>query len=220
MTSNSLLPISLDNIDEIIEFCINEIALEGLEGKISLKNLFLSIQLKSFSKGCKLTNLFDLFYESSCQCVNILNETNNSNSTRINNLFTAIRNNNDYSIRNFIWKLIVSQPEINFYLLNRSAHNKASTSAKNNKKQNESKIINDNDKRGYCSDYFKREQIDNIIKNESIKQLQDCLDEYDITLILVANQQTRNKTLCPAYKFLDFECINDLEYCILEKIAK
>lgn len=104
--------------------------------------------------------------------------------------------------------------------MNRSAQNKASTSAKNNKKQNESKIINDNDKRGYCSDYFKREQIDNIIKNESIKQLQDCLDEYDITLILVANQQTRNKTLCPAYKFLDFECINDLEYCILEKIAK
>lgn len=54
MTSNSLLPISLDNIDEIIEFCINEIALEGLEGKISLKKSFLKHSIKIIFKRLQI----------------------------------------------------------------------------------------------------------------------------------------------------------------------
>ena len=161
-----LQSINLDNMNEISEFCVNEIALEGLE-------------------GCKLVDLFKLLYKSSCLCINILNETSDSASTRIHNLFSFIHNSNDMKYKNFIWKLIVSQPEVNFYArgepssqsAGKSTPNAANTKSK--KQSNEtSKIINDNENRGYSFDYFKRSCADCVIRQENeIKSYQDCLNE-------------------------------------------
>ena len=39
-------------------------------------------------------------------------------------------------------------------------------------------------------------------------------------MIIVANQDQRNNIICPSHKFLDFENINDIEYCVLEAIAR
>ncbi len=181
--------------------------------------------------GCKLTDLFELFYKSASLCISVLNESTQTYSTRIYNLFASIKKSNDFEVKNFIWKLIANQTCISFCIINRSLSNSIGTpttsasanKTKTNKVNEQSKIINHNENRGYCADYFKRCIIDNNIRDDNnviIKSFNDCLNEYGSTLILVANQQLRNKILCPSCKFLDFECLNDLEYCILEKVAK
>lgn len=43
---------------------------------------------------------------------------------------------------------------------------------------------------------------------------------FGANLVIVADQSTRNKALCPSFKHLDFESLNELEYCVLEAIAK
>ena len=43
---------------------------------------------------------------------------------------------------------------------------------------------------------------------------------FGSNLIIVADQTVRDKVLCPAFKNLVFENLNDLEYCVLEAIAK
>lgn len=40
------------------------------------------------------------------------------------------------------------------------------------------------------------------------------------SIILVAHQSVREAALCPCYKNLKYENLTDLEYCVLEMIAK
>lgn len=200
----------IDFIDFLVEFCLNEISLEGLQ-------------------GCTLNNLFDLLSKSSKRQVQFeldQNELSSNKYLKLNQLFTSCESNSE--LRNFIWKLVINQFDVNLYLEQNSSE-KASTKSKNsfNRSLVQSKttkteldfVINDSNlnQRGFCTNYYTRSKL-NI--NSSLTY-EECLQIYDSNkIILVTSQQLRNKVLCPSFKYLEFENLNQLEYCVLEAIAK
>lgn len=182
--------------------------------------------------GCKLNDIFDLFYKSSLQNQVFVNNLNELNLLNLNKLFQNIRENNDElskNCKNFVWNLIVNHNDLNFYLEDK--HSNISSESSNNTQSKStpkfkgnisnklSYIVNDGIRRGHCINYAKRKLIDiDSIKN---KQYNELLKEYENSnLIVVAEQQLRDKVLCPSYKYLEFENLNDLEYCVLEAIAR
>jgi hypothetical protein len=222
-----------------------------------------------------LTELFDLFLKSSSTMkVNTTGESSNLDLIKLNKLFAIIADTNNeanpevINYRNFIWKLLLNQHELDFFVeklddespnssLNRSKtkpNSIRSLVASKTPHQKLSNIVSHNQTRGFCATYFKRACINDLIKMNPhrssqfshARTLQECLSEYykqtiittrychgycdffvlhstkrfGSTLILVASQQTRNKVLSPAFKYLDFENLNDLEFCVLEHIGK
>jgi hypothetical protein len=245
--SESLFSFDIDFISQITDFCLHEIALEGL-------------------RGCKMTDIFDLFYKSSNSML-IPTQTNTDSDDsillKINKFFSITNSYKSYPpsekayYRNFLWNLLVNQFDLDFFVeeseqpfpsqktpIKKQKNNNYSTSLANSKKSNpkHSNIINDQGSRGFCSNYFKRKCVNSLVKplsSENSKNHQpfslaamksksisrsksylDCLKEFSDNLTLVANQQQRNKVLCPSYKNLEFENVNDMEYCVLEEIAR
>ena len=131
------------------------------------------------TKGCKQTELFELLIKSSSLCVNNLNESSNTESARVYNLFATIQKSNTTNFKAFIWKLIASQSVISFYTLTQDENAPSTSSKKNKKKESEqSKLINDNVNRGYCTDYAMRICVNEKIKTECfIKPIDECLNE-------------------------------------------
>lgn len=119
----------------------------------------------------------------------------------------------------------------------------STSSLANSKKTNPklSSIINEHNNRGFCANYYTRKCVNSVIKSPpppptsetnaakafsltprhvEIKSWQECVNEFNSRLIIVASQQQRNKVLCPSYKYLEFENLNDIEYSVLEEIAR
>lgn len=172
-----------------------------------------------------------------------LNESNRF--LKINKLFSyCIKDEceqNIENLRNFILKLLINQFEVEFY---QECESSDATNSSNSSKTNKSKIksftkslvtsknfdsrlqkiINDPqlNQRGFCPNYFNRVSVSNQIRSSQYN-FQKCLKDFQntkSTLILVASQELRNKVLCPSFKYLDFESLNDLEFCVLEAIGR
>ena len=119
----------------------------------------------------------------------------------------------------------MNQTDLEFYSVSetdliepktKKSHTRSLVLAKN-KNTKYQKIINDpeQNQRGYCTDYFDRKLIE-IDQNVAYD---DILKTYKIVKI-VASQELRNKVLCPSHRYLEFENLNDLEYCVLESIGR
>ena len=184
-------------------------------------------------------------------------DNDDSNIHKINQFFSiAVSSNQNFAnesnfYKNFLWKLLVNQYELDFFIekdeqaaSNSKASKKSSKSShlsslSNSKKSNAklANIINDRSVRGFCGNYFERKCVNDIVKTSNeiksksfsltsiakrleIKSFLDCLKEFGSKLIIVDSQQQRNKVLCPSYKYLEFEYLNDIEYCVLEEIAR
>lgn len=134
-------------------------------------------------------------------------------------LFTRQEEN----FKNFLFNLLINQEDIKLYsiespetpVVNKKSHTKSLASAKN-KNQKYQKIINETNQKGYCPNFYNRILIE---INEPIS-FEDFVSKNKNNVVIVASQQLRNKVLCPSYKYLDFENLNDLEYCVLESIAR
>lgn len=130
--------------------------------------------------------------------------------------------------KNFLWKLLVNQNDLEFFEHNKTeAPNLTKPSTKSVKKKREKSTKPESDKssliindrylnRGYCTNYFERTPIDKTTLNS----YEECLTTYSENLIILASQEQRNRILCPSHKCLDFENISDIEYCVLETVAK
>jgi hypothetical protein len=183
-------------------------------------------------------------------------DSDDSNIRKINQFFSIASSpsqitNESNVYRNYLWKLLVNQYELDFYIeeMDQAVSSKKTSkksskfshlaSLPNSKKSNAKlvNIVNDRNVRGFCDNYFRRKCVNDVIKtlnetqiktfslNSIVKSLEaktfsDCLNEFGSKLIIVASQQQRNKVLCPSYKFLEFENLNDIEYCVLEEIAR
>ncbi|CAF0758348.1 unnamed protein product [Brachionus calyciflorus] len=196
----------IDFIEFLTEFCLNEIALEGLQ-------------------GCELIKLFDLLYESTLVLTEYSNNDSSNKYSSLNRFFTQCKSNEAF--KNFLIRILLNQHDIKFYSTeNLDSTNNNSKLKKSNirslvlaktKNSKYQKIINDPElkQRGHCSNYFERKLIshqDSMTYNQLISQYKNIL--------IVASQQLRNRVLCPSYKDLDFENVNDLEYCVLELIGR
>jgi len=184
-------------------------------------------------------------------------DSDDSKLRKINQFFSIasssnpdVKNESNF-YRNFLWKLLVNQYELDFYLeeTDQAVNNKkiGKKSAKfshlsslpNSKKTNAklANIVNDRGVRGFCGNYSKRKYVNDLFKtlnetntksfslNSIAKRLEaktflECVNEFGSKLVIVASQQQRNKVLCPSYKYLEFENLNDIEYCVLEEIAR
>ncbi len=209
-----------------------KVKIKSVSNKITL-NYFVLILIEGLN-GCKLNDLFNILYKSSIQNQTLLNEIkdlNESDLLNLNKLFEIIIENKDEfskNCKNFVWNLIINQNDIDFYLEDKNSSSdsslnnslsKSTSKFKGNINNKLSFIINDGISRGHCVNYTKRKHIDiDEIKNKNIN---DLLKESEtLNLIIVADQQLRNKVLCPSYKYLEFENLNDLEYCVLEAVAR
>lgn len=141
----------------------------------------------------------------------------------INQLFTESKSNE--FTKNFLFKILLNQTDLEFYSVNepdlieiktKKSHTRSLVLAKN-KNSNYQKIINDSEKnvRGYCTDYYERY----LIEIDQNLAYDDILKKHKIIKI-VASQELRNKVLCPSHRYLEFENLNDLEYCVLESIGR
>jgi len=149
-----------------------------------------------------MKNLFDLLNKSSTSILMFSKDNNeNTSESKLNKLFRYICEENQASnedsanYKNFIWKLLINQFELDFYVSapnsttdstqdetnNESSHkltkNSSSSSLNASKKPNSKlvKIISDYGVRGYCDDYLMRTCVNDSIKCG--KSYSDCLKE-------------------------------------------
>ncbi len=130
----------------------------------------------------------------------------------------------DTILQNFLWKLLISQDDLDFYTVTETSSKTNSTASKTTSKKltpkKPSSIINDNNQaRGYSATYFNRKNITFLLR-KSTPDFFGSIEKFSDSLVLVASQEARNRVLCPVHKSLDFENINDIEYCVLEAIAR
>ncbi len=210
------------NVDYFLEFCLTQIALEGLQ-------------------GCSIDQIFHLFGK---QIAIIVASNEHEPTLFIENemknlkiLFDSIKDKSSSTcnLRNFVWQLLANQSDLNFYKfttnssnvkketypeIDKSKQTKPSSKSScntNSKKLNKlSNIVNLNGMRGFSSIYSQLV----LIQIDSKKTYEDLLDEFGSDLIIIASQSLRNRVLCPSFKLLDLETLNDLEYCVLEAIGK
>lgn len=156
-----------------------------------------------------MSNLFELLNKSSTSTLMFSKDNNeNTNEFKLNKLFNYISNTNQApnedstNYKSFIWKLLINQFELDFFVSSpteaptsstipneangsssKSKKKKSSSSLNESKKPNEkrTKIINDYGTRGYCDDYFTRTCVNDAVK--SGKSYNDCLKEYVIYIL-------------------------------------
>lgn len=153
-----------------------------------------------------MSNLFELLNKSSTSALMFSKDNNeNTNESKLNKLFRYISDDkpatseDSTNYKNFIWKLLMNQFELDFYTsgstdtpISSSSQNETNGSSSKMKKTSSSsslnaskrpnnkltKIINDYGIRGYCDDYFVRTCVNDAVK--SGKSFNDCLKEYVI----------------------------------------
>jgi sulfite reductase alpha subunit-like flavoprotein len=152
-----------------------------------------------------MSNLFELLNKSSTSALMFSKDNNeNTSESKLNKLFKYISDDSQATsedstnYKNFIWKLLINQFELDFYTsaptdtpisssqneTNGSSSKKKKTSSSSSlnasKKPNDklTKIINDYGIRGYCDDYFVRTCVNDSVKSK--KSYNDCLKEYVI----------------------------------------
>lgn len=121
--------------------------------------------------------------------------------------------------KNFLWRLLQKQQDLSFFQSQKPAGVKPSKSPAKTQART-SAIINDGNNRGYCPEYNDRKLISTEIRTVPNPSYQAVLDKYGPSLVIVASQEQRSCALCPSHKCLDYENLNDIEYCVLEAIAR
>ncbi len=146
-----------------------------------------------------MTDIYKLFYRSASTWLSYLDESNGSLQLRILNFLTALDVTTDemtspesHYATNFLWKLLVNQNEIDFFLLdNKKAASKQSTAIKNTKSNPKIQaLINDFENRGYCPNYYERTNLSHVIKKEVAtfsKTYKDYLDQLIIFCLFLKN---------------------------------
>ena len=214
--------LDVNSVSSLVEFCLHELALQGLQG-CPLSQLFaLYTQLAaSYGDGHELAHLNTLFTSFASSHLDTHNDHSDTNN-----------------LREFVWRLLVAQPDVEFYTESvdnsLTSHLTTASSSSNPKtpppsKSSKSKaaaasplasklsfIVSDDETRGYCVTYAQRRRVTQLTTATSMRQAASTYPH----LLLVGSQQLRNRALCPAYKCLEYENLNDLEYCVLEAIAR
>jgi hypothetical protein len=156
--------------------------------------------------------LFDLFYNSSTNTTKHIENKDSSNLDliKINSIFSSIKSNENNSqiiyAKNFIWKLLLNQFDLDFYLV--ESANASSSNNKNLKQKHQtcftnrfrslaasksanhtfSAIVSTSQVRGFCENYSHRKCLNTHLKPSCnihgleehhfvIRSYQDCVNE-------------------------------------------
>jgi hypothetical protein len=137
--------------------------------------------------------------------MNTSGESSNLDLVKLNKLFAVIADKNneaDHEVvnyRNFIWKLLLNQHELDFYIENIDEDSTSNPTNRSKTKPNSirslvasktpqqklSNIVSSNQMRGFCANFFKRKCINDLIKVNSYgnsqfchaRTLQECVNE-------------------------------------------
>ena len=97
------------------------------------------------------------------------NVPNSSDGLKIKELFAAIASSTDEAAisRNFMWRVLLSRPELDFYLNEEEARNSAPkvSSAKQT------------DLRGFCNNLEHRVRVNQFIRDAANKRFSECVSE-------------------------------------------
>lgn len=120
--------LEIESVTSLVEFCLIEIALEGLQ-------------------GCKIKDLYQLLFKSANRNLFVINnanatdDCNNSDMVNIKNLFHIIKSGKvpeAAQAKNFVWKLLVNQDELEFYIESSAKVTKKKETKSTKKKKNTS----------------------------------------------------------------------------------
>ena len=168
--STGILPtFQLSSLQLLIDFCLQEIALEGLQGAIHFSLSHPWLILKFSSLGCQVNKLFGLFAKSSRSLTSISDGL--SDNQKINRLFAYIKDSPSTKeadqAKEFVWRILLSRSELDFYLVEEEFRNAPH------------KISGLSDSRGYCNNLEQRVRVNQFIREgqQISKKLSDCLVE-------------------------------------------